>query len=334
MSPSPHPQGCDAPFFVIGNPRSGTTLLRLLLTCNNELVVPPEGAFVVGLQREFGSFRGARDDLPEFVIRLLAYPTMDTWCFDPRQLLDYLVSAEPQCYRDLCCAVYRAYGEGQGKSVRYWGDKNNSYIRHIDSISRLFPTSRFIHIVRDGRDVACSYRALRDTNGRHAPRLPTSIYSAARHWRDNLSEINRHLQGLDSTRTLEMRYEDLLADPESTLQGICSYLNVSYDDRMLQFHKVNLKKGLEPTEFLNWKQLTTSPLSNESAGRWRKEMFDEDIYLFQLVAREALERFGYAVANGPRFRLLDLYVKARGAARYANRLKVRLSRVFPRNIDG
>jgi Sulfotransferase family len=91
-------------------------------------------------------------------------------------------------------AVYATYAASQGKTGSRWGDKNNFYRHHLAELATLFPSAGFVHIVRDGRDVAASYRALStlSAGSKYAPRLPTAIAEIAADWISGVRAFREH----------------------------------------------------------------------------------------------------------------------------------------------
>src|SRR5690606_37548970 len=98
-----------------------------------------------------------------------------------------------------------------------WGDKSPSHIGHIDGIARCFPTARFIHMVRDVRDVAASAQS---AWGKHPLRT-------AQRWRDAVLPV--HAQAVRGDRwLLEVRFEDMVADPEATLRQVMAFIGLPF----------------------------------------------------------------------------------------------------------
>ncbi|MFC1620018.1 sulfotransferase [Candidatus Neomarinimicrobiota bacterium] len=281
------------PVFIIGNPRSGTTLLRLMLTCHLEVVIPPEGAFMLQLYRRYGWRPLLRGQLRAFVGRVLAAEKMKFWNLDAADLTCFLLHTGARSYHDLVAGVYRFYAQRQKPACRLWGDKNNFHLNHIPKIHRLFPAARFLHIVRDGRDVACSYISLQDVRGHYAPNLPQIVAGAAQQWHTNLAKIETDLQRISSDQHFTFRYEDLVIYPEKTLGDICSFLGLEFDAAMLNFAEENRKLNLEPQEFSRWKQLNRENLTQSQIGRWKSELTPWQVESFNQIAGETLERYQY-----------------------------------------
>jgi hypothetical protein len=170
-------------------------------------------------------------------------------------------------YPSLVDAVGRAYGRVEGHPS--WGDKTPHYITDVDILHSLFPRSKMLYIVRDGRDVAMSL--LEKTWG------PATVYTCAHNWQHE-NEPRPILSTLRSQGLLhDVRYEDLLATPRQTLAAIISFLDQDL-----------------PKDALN--ELTAS-IRPTNAGKWERRMRPADVRLFESIAGETLRRFGYPVTH-------------------------------------
>ena len=126
----------DRRFFIIGNPRSGTTLLRLLLTSHPHVIIPPECGFIAWLYEKYGGWTRLdlnKDDIINLFVRdLLATKKFDTWGLDSVLIKDEIHKNKPRSYSDLCDVVGLVYNNKLSKAARIIGDKNNFYIEwHI-----------------------------------------------------------------------------------------------------------------------------------------------------------------------------------------------------------
>jgi hypothetical protein len=213
-------------------------------------------------------------------------------------------------------AMMRSWAEGQGK--RRWGEKTPRHVFYWREILDCFPDARLIHLVRDGRDVADSYMKARFG--------PKTTYMAARQWVAWLKQVEAVRQVVPARQFIEVRYEDILAEPESELTRICEYLGESFSARMLEFHKTALSDNV--TDVSNRTNLR-SPLLSGNTQKWRKEYSQGRLRTFESIARPMLIRHGYETAFASRPRLAAyrrFYHRAiehparRGPAMFKNRI--------------
>lgn len=278
-------------------------MLRLMLTCHRSIIVPPECGFILWLEAAHGKWTANDSDdtttIARFVDDLLNCRKFDTWGLDGEIITQAIVSTRPTNYASLCACVVSAYARSQGRTPSIWGDKNNFHISRIRDLHRLFPGARFLHIVRDGRDVACSYRNVMETgsDSPYAPRLATSITEIAREWSSNVVMAERELSSLPAGQHVTVTYEALTTHPDSTLGQICAWLELPFDSRMLDFHSVNKARQLEPASTMDWKARTMKPVSSDTVGRYATVLSIADIEEFERVAGATLQSLGYVVAS-------------------------------------
>lgn len=281
------------PIFIIGNPRSGTTMFRLMLTCHPNICIPPECGWLIGLYPKWSNrCISNKQEVNDFIkdIQNPSVRKFETWALDIKQLKNGLI---PLSYKEIISHIYQLYIKQHQPNKTRWGDKNNFFLHHIDTIDKLFPDALFIHLVRDGRDVACSYRDLKNIKGKYAPRLPFVIGDIAHRWKDNLEIIHKSLGDIDYRRSIILRYEDLVSNPESNLKMICDFIDEPFSLEMLKFSEYNKSKKLEPDEMMKWKEFTKEPLTCSRVNRWKKELTNEEQELFSFIARKTLVRYGY-----------------------------------------
>lgn len=281
-------------FFIIGNPRSGTTLFRLMLNKHAEVSVPPEAGFLVWMHQEFGKgiIGNKYTSLVDF---LQNTKKIESWKLNYKLLEEYLNIQQPQNYSDVMDVVYEFYSRTiLNKKVSLYGDKNNYYLKHIDLLHKLYPNAKFIHIIRDGRSVAASYQELmkKDFSFKYAPDLPTNLIDIADEWGDNIKLIEDEFYKLPGNLTYLVKYEELVLEPENNLRNICNFLKLDYDENMLDYYKTSEEEGLEPKEYLNWKSKSLKPLIKDDIYKFRL-LSKEDRGEFELLTRGSLQKYGY-----------------------------------------
>jgi hypothetical protein len=199
---------------------------------------------------------------------------------------------------DAIRSFYEAYAAGEGKPR--WGDKSPPYTWKALRIQRALPEAHFIHIIRDGRDVALSLNEV--SWG------PDDVTVAAEKWVTELRRARKRAQGLARGTYMELRYEDLVAEPEPVLRRIASFVHLPWDEAMLDYHRQaekrmsrEMARTLKPLgggtitaeERARQHELVSRPPSQSRTGRWRTEMSAEDRAAFESVAGVMLKKLGY-----------------------------------------
>ena len=287
------------PLIIIGGPRSGTSLLRLIINAHSDVLVPPECGFIIWLYPRYSEWNVVNSNDPTkvaaFVDDLLGCKKMDTWQLDRTDVAKHIQSLQPENYADLCGTVYLAYATRMGRKVQGWGDKNNFHIHHLDELRSIYEDARFLHIVRDGRDVACSYREVMNSSSDspYAPVLETDIDGIAAEWSGNVMKVDSFVKLLPPEKGTTIRYEDLVSDPSKVVAELCRWLELLFEPEMLLFYKGNRARNLEPRITLDWKKRTLGPISSNTVGRYKKLLNDEEISRFNDIAAIALRKFDY-----------------------------------------
>jgi hypothetical protein len=279
--------------FVVGAGRSGTTLLRLMLDSHPQLAIPPETHFIPRLAESLG---GAPVDGPAFAAALAGERRFGDFGLAEAEIADRVGgSAVPLA--DALRGFYGAYAQRHGKPR--WGDKTPGYVDSLRLIRELLPEARFVHVIRDGRDVALAASA---RNGKSPGRC-------ARVWRDAVCEARDQAAGLEGY--LEVRYEDLVRDTEATLRQVCEPIELEWDPAMLRYHEragERLRElgdlpgrkigGREATAELrrSFYELNSSPPLESEIGRWRTGLERDDLVEIEAKAGELLAELGYEEA--------------------------------------
>ncbi|WP_048331145.1 sulfotransferase [Bizionia psychrotolerans] len=200
-------------FFIYGNPRSGSSLLRLLLNSHSQICVPPECGFYHWLASKYGSWNPSNlnaKDIDAYIEDLQNCKKFETWLLPSSLIRNVIEDHKPEDYNALSTCVYLSYAFMHDKKPNLLGDKNNYYIKHLDELDRMAPDKFIIHIVRDGRDTACSYREIKhiDSSHKYKPILPTDITEIAEEWGVNNVNIFNFYKNRDNY--ILVTYEALL----------------------------------------------------------------------------------------------------------------------------
>jgi hypothetical protein len=283
--------------FIVGVGRSGTTLLRLMLDAHPRLAIPPETHFLPEL------IARARLRVPaeELVDEIVAARNWDDFGLDAGTLHGRVAALGDARAATVLRAFYSLYAERQGKEL--WGDKTPIYVKRMRMIAEVLPEARFVHLIRDGRDVALSRR--RRGMGAGKP-----IADVAERWRRRITLARRQARRLRG-RYLELRYEDLVADPEPQLRAVCELCELELDPAMLahderaaerlaelgDLRREGARRGRSGEERLAAHALATQPPTGERIGAWRTEMSAADRAEFESVAGDLLADLGYEMPS-------------------------------------
>jgi len=286
------------PFFVLGFPRSGTSALRLHLTCHRDLEIPPESSFLTWLLPKYAdwSVLDAHDQrIDEFVCDVFNSRKFSTWRLSRDRLRQQIVSSTPANYAQLAACVYSAYANQRCKPQARWGDKNNVHLNKVQEISDLYPNAQFILVTRDVRDILVSVRDLSklDSGLRFRPQLPSDALRLATLWRQQNTLALRELRRLPHGSFTTVSFEELVASPRQVLESLVRFLHCEWDEEIMSAPLLNRTHNLEPQETMYWKSLTLQPLTASRVGRWRKALSDGDLRMVVEEGEPLFTQLGY-----------------------------------------
>lgn len=271
--------------FVVGCPRSGTTLLQRMLDHHPELTVANDTHFIPRVITGLGE----GDDLPltaELVRRVREYHR-----FPRLGLPDAAVQEAAEAaltYRDFVGALYSQLARIHGKPLA--GEKTPDYVRCLPLLHRLFPWTRTVHIIRDGRDVALSaleWAREGKGPGKFALWRDEPVAVCALWWRWQVSTGRNDGRAAGRERYREIHYEELVARPEETLRGVAGFLGLPFAREMLDYHvgRFSDRPGLDAKKA--WAPPTPG------LRDWRASMGPRDVELFEALAGDLLAELGY-----------------------------------------
>lgn len=264
--------------FVIGAPRSGTTWLQIMLAAHPRVCTTVEltlyNHYTMPWLKTWQNEVTALQEEERY--RGLAF------IWTERQFYDFL--------RHFIEAVYQTLA-AKNPHATHILDKNPEYSQYVEHINHLLPTARFIHLIRDGRDVAVSVMAAKKTLGFGQ----ANIQEAASYWHQQVLGARQGRQYAE--RYLEVRYEHLLNDGVNTLQTVFDFCELPFkrDEiaAIVENHRFEAMKTRQqgPDE-----QLKSKPgyYRRGKIGSWRQELSPLQKYIFQQVAGDLLKDLGYA----------------------------------------
>ncbi|MCA1682755.1 MAG: sulfotransferase [Actinobacteria bacterium] len=291
--------------FVVGCPRSGTTLLQRMLDAHHEVAVIPETLWIA---RIYERRSGLTDDglvTPKLIDKLLAKRRFVRMGID-RAELEGLLARGGRPYASFVTDVFDLYGRARGK--RLVGDKSPGYVRSIPTLHGLWPDARFVHLIRDGRDVALSavlWRKADRVLGDFRAWSGDPWTTAALWWERSVRLGREAASQLPEGIYIELRYEDLVAAPEAACRKVCAFLGVHYDAGMLCFHAGRTT----PDPALPTKRQWLPPTAG--LRDWRTQMPAAHLERFEAAAGELLTELGYE--RGAAHLSPELIARARAA---------------------
>lgn len=285
------------PVFVIGYPRSGTSLTCRLLRRYLKVSFGTESQFIIRYKRRLGGYGDLRDDAQ--VRRLIADIATERFFERSRRNWGFVLDQDRafaalrgRTYADVLHAIFGQLAVHNG--MARWGDKTPQYNGDLGTLLELFPDAQFLHIVRDGRDVALSIR--QTTFG------PKNAAECAEDWRNAVLAIDAFASRLAPGQFLQVRYEDLIGDAAGTLRRVGGWLGIDDRDGALA-NVINTQVAHE--------------LLGNNTDKWRRCMHPRELQRFEGVAGPVLTQQGYDLALRGHARRLTvselMFWRARGA---------------------
>lgn len=282
-------------FFILGRPRSGTTLLRTLLDAHPEIKVPPEYPVLLNLYRQFGKCRRYTPEVKKkfseaFKERLASPNWQYSFLGIDEEELSRNLQALPEhsLFKDVFCLFYVHYSSvfPHTEPLRAIGDKNPIFATFAWRLHQIFPDARFIFLIRDYRDNFLSVR-------KFAFEAPIVALQAYR-WK-YVARLAVRFQHRYPTQTLLIRYEDLANEPEKILRQILQFLGLDWNAQMLDYYKyaeiVTEKYDKELLELFH-KNLG-KPVNRDAIGQWKHFLRQNEIKVADFVVGSWAERMGY-----------------------------------------
>lgn len=252
------------PVFILGAPRSGTTFLASLLQ-RTHYGAPFETHFITKYYKKLGQY-GDIHQLSNFnrlLNDILSERAVMQWKLDLKADEFFKELGEGFSYADLADQLCLKAANKIG--LKGWGDKTPNYLGDVDILSELFPDSKYLYIVRDGRDVALSL--LEKDWG------PNNVYYCAQYW-ELLNKKSAHIEKLKSNGQLyQLKYEDLLDNVEAHVKEIYHFLDLKYEKDDVIDLLSTVKKG--------------------NYNKWKDKMSVRQKTTFDRVAANTLRHFGY-----------------------------------------
>jgi hypothetical protein len=276
----------DPYLFIVGCARSGTTLVHRIVDAHPEIAISPEMHWIT---RQFKSRNGLVAS--ELVSELTRHKRFAQFEIPREQFEGLLDPGEALPYPTFLRRVFGLYGKIKNKPLV--GNKTPAYVRNMPTFHALWPDAKFVHIIRDGRDVCMSilnWKKAERTVGRYASWDEDPVSTTALWWERKVRKAREDGAALGPGLYHEMHYEDLVDDPQRECKRLCEFLGVPYDEAMIRF-----AEGKTRTDLPNARKTPKKAWLPITSGmrNWRTEMPATDIQRFEAAAGNLLEELGY-----------------------------------------
>jgi hypothetical protein len=274
--------------FIVGASRSGTTLLRRLIDAHRDIAITRETHWIVDVLQGNDAVAPEAPVTPDLLSRLLTEERFTRMGIDRAELERLVSDAAPPSYAQFVTAAFDQHGATHGK--RLVGDKVPGYVTEVPTLQSLWPGARFVHMIRDGRDVCLSVLDWQRA-GREVTRFsawPEDPVSVAALWWERRVRLGREAgAALPPELYYELRYEALVADAAGECEALCAFLGVPFDERMLRFHEGRERHDPGLSAKKAWRPVTAG------LRDWRTEMGEEDLERFEAAAGGLLDELRY-----------------------------------------
>ena len=272
------------PVFLMGCPRSGTTLLSAMLHAHPEIAVAPETRFLLPAyerREEFGDLTVAanRRRLGEFIT---GRGTLFKDLRIDRDAVIEAVAAAPPTLGSAVSRVWQQFAADRGASR--WIEKRPAYWRHIPTLLRLFPDAQIVHLVRDPRAVVASLLQVDWFDDADSVPHTAALWVQAEH------ELRKWGRRLPADSYHRLRFEDLTADPRGELGRLTDFLAAPFAEQMLDHHSAATDLVARRKV---WHDRVRGPIDTTRVDAWRTALDPRDVGLIELGAGPAMRRNGY-----------------------------------------
>jgi hypothetical protein len=282
----------DAPIFIVGANRSGTTLLRLILNAHSRIAIPDELLYITsylagrGIQQwkdpGFSSSRYRR-----FIENFLERNAEALSPLDLEQLADRIATSSPPNFRSPYQMTLEAWAHHHGKER--WGEKTPSNIFYAETILEMFPDAQFIHLIRDPRAGVASMQDVWFFSD-------DPVFNALnrkKYLTEGQSILEKHVPA--SQRRIA-RYEDLVRDPESVVRSLCAFLGETFEPHMLEFYE-DAEQYMKDEAAESFNKAATRPISSKNVDKWKEQLTPSTIAKIEALCKDEMNQHNYPLTD-------------------------------------
>jgi hypothetical protein len=279
---TPPGSGGERPVFVVGAPRSGTTLLRTLIDAHPEIALANETHWLLRWASRLDGNGSDPEGLARFWAEYTSSGSFRRLRLDPDAALARIHEEQALDPRSMLRSLLRQHAEAAGKPR--WGEKTPAHYAHLGTMFEWFPDASVLFAVRDPRAVTNSHVTL---PGR---RLPADVDDIARQWVD---AVTAYEAWAADPRIRQVRYESLVADPAGVLEDACGFLGVDFAPQMLESKKAPTAPPGHGRQAARGSLSSRREVSAVNTERWREGLLPAEVAIIEHVSGPWMRRLGY-----------------------------------------
>jgi len=278
--------------FLVGCPRSGTTMLKRMVSAHPTVAITRETHWIPKIFEKRYGMDDAGKVTPRIVEKLFEHHRFDQMKFRAEKLTKLIENNPGMSYSELVSRIFENYGRRKNKPLV--GDKTPSYVRSLPTLVQLWPKARFVHLIRDGRDVCLSMRKWRMASkaaGSFSTFQSEPVVTTALWWKALVGLGREDGMPISEKRYYELSYESLVTQPGEECRRLAHFLDLPYYQSMEKYYegRTQAEAGLS----------TNAAWLPPTPGRrnWRDQMEAADVAQFEAAAGDLLEMLGYERAS-------------------------------------
>lgn len=276
-------------FYVMAIGRSGTTLLANILDAHSNIVVPPESFFVLHLEQKYKHITNWDEKtIKDFIDDVYVDRPFRLMWKVPRKVVEESFLQQPKIenFNEACNRIRASYNASfKKKNIELFGDKHPIYSNFCQRMMRINPEAKLIHMVRDPRGTGSGQI---NTFKRKDALAVGYLWSR---YNKNLS----YLKAVYPKNYYLLKYEDLVLKPEETVQSVCRFLEIEFDEQMMEYRKNTVKRFEDYTEAITKKhESLMKPIDAKMVEKWKTKLTKKQIEQLEYATHKVASQLGYA----------------------------------------
>ncbi len=261
----------DRPIFIVGMPRSGTTLMTSMLSAHPNIAISPESHFLWYWRKRYPHLKiSDHNDFEIFWQEFSNSQDLKRFSIDSQATRASILATDKISYKSILTNILQKYASKMQKSR--WGEKTPDHYSYLHIIFKGYPEARVIWMLRDPRAVTASLLPMSWTH--------SYIDLHAKKWCDSIRLQNKWIK---DERVLLVKYETLVTNPDSQMREICQFLGEDYCPNMIgDRHNHSTKTSL----------VQKAP-TKTAIEKWRSNLSPNQIAIIEKIARNEMFKQGY-----------------------------------------